>query len=80
MILIADTPSGKGTVVKIAYKHKVKHVRVKLTKETIHFNKRGKKIIKRKQYTKDFPYADCTIHKADSRFMKWLKKFFKRNR
>lgn len=80
MKFTCDTPSGKGIFVKAFYKHHKKYARVSFTRETFRFVKKGlksKKVLVRSRSVKDFLYSECTIHKADSPFTKWLKKLFK---
>ncbi len=77
MKFIASTPKGKGIFVKAYVKHGVKIARVSLN-PTYTINKRGKKVLNRTNNVRDFLYADCTIHKAQSRFSRFLKSLFKR--
>ena len=80
MKFTCDTPSGKGIFVKAFYKHGINYARVSFTRETYRKVKSGtktKNVRVRSRSVKDFRYSECTIHKAESRFMMWLKKLFK---
>ena len=80
MKFIAKTPAGKGIFVKAFKKQGVKYARVSFTITTFQTVKKGKKtkkVMNRKPSVRDFLYADCHIYKAESRFMRLLKKLFK---
>ena len=80
MKFTVDTSSGKGIFVRAFYKHHKKYCRVSFTRETYRWVKKGtkhKKVLDRKRSVRDFLYSECTIHKAESNFMRKLKSFFK---
>ena len=77
MKFVVKTPYGNGLLVKAFHKRGIKYARVSLN-PTYTINKRGKKVLNRTNNVRDFLYADCTIHKAQSRFSRFLKSLFKR--
>ena len=80
MKFTVDTPSGKGIFVKAFYKHHKYYCRVSFTKDTYRLVKKGKKykkVLDRKRSVRDFLYSECTVHKAESRFSRFLKSIFK---
>lgn len=70
-----QTPDGTGLMVKAFYKKRVKYCRVSFA-PVYQTNKKGKKVMVRKNSVRDYLYSDCYIKKADSRLKRFIKKHF----